>query len=73
MQNIIFNDFDKAVLGKLQDHYSVKSIAEMYDLSPKTIWKWIRAGTIKAHKIGGAVRIPKSEVLKIVEDWMPLN
>jgi len=70
MQDIIFDEFDKATLGKLQDHYSVKSLAKKYELNEKTLWKWIRAGRLKAHKIGGSVRIPKSEVLKLVEDWM---
>jgi len=48
-------------------------VADMYDLKEKTIRNWICVGKLKAHKIQGAVRIPKSELLKIVEDWTQSN
>ena len=69
MKEILFNNFDKENLGRLQEHYSIKTISQNYDLSENTIRKWIRRGKLKAHKINGAVRIPKSELLRIVSDW----
>ena len=69
MGDIVFNEFDKATLGRLQQHYSIDSVAKMYEVSPNTVRKWIRLQKIKAHKICGAVRIPKSELLRIVSDW----
>jgi len=69
MQTDQFKNFDHTNLGRLQQHYSIKTIAAMYDIAESTIRRWIRVGKLRAHKIGGAIRIPKSELMKLVKDW----
>ena len=70
MKKIIFvNKFDEQTIGKLQNHYKISTVAGMYEISENIIRKWITQKKIKVCKIGGAVRIPKSELLKIVQDW----
>jgi len=44
--------------------YSVKEIAIMLGLSERTIFRLMKAGKIRAVRIGGQWRIPKSEVEK---------
>ena len=61
--------FNKYLQQKIQQHYSIKHVAEMFDISGKTIRNWLYTGKIHGHKIGGAVRIPESELCKIVNDW----
>lgn len=39
--------------------YRVKAVAERYDVSVHTIYRAIKAGTLDAYKIGGAIRIPE--------------
>ena len=64
-----FGKMDSLLFEKLQQHYSIKTVSEIYELSEKTIRKWIRTGKLRAHKIGGSVRIPKSELVRLVEEW----
>ncbi|MFX1538553.1 MAG: helix-turn-helix domain-containing protein [Promethearchaeota archaeon] len=51
-----------------QRFYSISTIAERWDLSQKTIRRMINGGQIKAKRIRGSVRIPHSELLKVIED-----
>lgn len=39
--------------------FRVKAVAERYDVSVHTIYRAIKAGTLDAYKIGGAIRIPE--------------
>jgi excisionase family DNA binding protein len=52
---------------KLQQHYRLKTVAEMCDVSEKTVYRWIYEGRIKAHRIGGSIRIPKSELVLLIQ------
>ncbi len=43
-------------------YYRVKAVAEIYDVSPSTIYRAIEAGHLDAYRIGtgkGAIRIPE--------------
>lgn len=51
-------------------YYRVKAIAEMYDVSPSTIYRAIEAGHLDALRIGtgkGAIRIPEYALGAFVE------
>jgi len=50
----------------LQQHYKARQIAQMFNVAEQTVYKWIRDGRIKAHRIGGCVRIPESELVGMV-------
>jgi excisionase family DNA binding protein len=45
-------------------HYSVKEIAEMFNIQPQLVYKWIRDGKLTACKLGGSViRIAEKELI----------
>lgn len=44
---------------------SIADAGERLSVSPRSIWRWIASGEIKAVKLGRAVRIPVSEVERI--------
>jgi len=51
-----------------QKYYSITHLALQWDMSPKTIRRMVNAGKMKAKRIGGSVRIPHSELLKVIDD-----
>ena len=51
-----------------QKYYSIKRLALQWDLSPKTIRRMINSGKMRAKRIGGSVRVPHSELLKVIDD-----
>ena len=59
--------YDSEAEKKLQQHYKIKSVAELYDISEKTVRRWIRAGKLKANRIGGSIRIPRHEIEKFIK------
>jgi len=45
--------------------WTVDEFATLWDRSPKTVRRWIREGKIHVVRLGGTVRIPNSEVLRL--------
>lgn len=62
--------FDTEARIKLQKHYTIKQASDICAVSVKSLYRYIYDGRIKAHKIGGSIRIPKSELLNLIQ---PLN
>lgn len=57
--------------------YTVNQIAEMFEMHPKTIRRYIRDGNLKANKVGGQWRITEVELKQFIEgndelreDWI---
>lgn len=48
-------------MGKLDELYSVREIAEMAKLHPVTIRRHIKEGKLTPIKVGGSVRISQKE------------
>lgn len=48
--------------------WSPKKLADYLSMSVTTIYGWVNKGQIKYIKIGGRVRIPKSEVERIIAE-----
>jgi excisionase family DNA binding protein len=46
----------------------VPDAAELLALSPKTIWQWIGERRIGVVRLGRAVRIPQSEIERLLEE-----
>ena len=46
----------------------VPEAAEMLALSPKTVWQWIGERRIGVVRLGRAVRVPQSEIDRLMED-----
>jgi len=60
--------FDIEAKQKLQQHYRIKEVAVMCAISEKTVYRWIYEKRIKAHRIGGSIRIPRTELLTIIQN-----
>ena len=51
---------------QLEVLWNVKQTAKYLGLNPITIYQWVRKGKIAFKKFGKSVRIPKSEVERLV-------
>ena len=43
--------YDIEIEMKLQQHYKIKTVAKLYEISEKTIRRWIRDGKLKVIKV----------------------
>ena len=50
----------------LEQHYSINSAAKLLDVSSKTIRREIKRKNLNVSRIAGRIRIPESEVSKIL-------
>jgi excisionase family DNA binding protein len=46
----------------------VPEVAEKLGISEKTVWAWIGARRIAVHRVGRSVRVPESEIRRILDD-----
>ena len=49
--------------------WTVKEVADMFHVDPRTINNWIRAGIIKTMKLGSIVRIDGREIVRVREQY----
>ena len=54
-------------VAKQNDFYTAQEIADMFEYNVMTIYRYIKAGKIKAYKIGKEFRIEKSEFNKFLD------
>ena len=50
----------------IKTNYKVKTFANLLGVSEKTVYNWVYSGRISAIKIGESLRIPQSELGKII-------
>lgn len=55
-------------LNKNEGYISRKTASALLELDEATIWRYTKAGILKAYHIGNATRYKKDEVLKLVEN-----
>ncbi len=48
--------------------YTIAEVAEILRYSRKTLYRWARAGTLPAVRVGGQLRVPASAVDKILQE-----
>lgn len=48
--------------------YTTDKVAEILDVNPVTVRRWIRKGKLKANKIGKSYRIKKEDLEKFLDD-----
>ena len=53
-------------LTALDDFISVEQFAELCEVSSRTVERWLLARKIDSVKLGGAIKIPKLEVLRLL-------
>ena len=61
---------DNSDCAACQQFYSIASLARMFELSPKTIRRMIIDGQLKAKRVRASIRIPHSEMVKALQDYM---
>ena len=54
--------------NKDEGYISRKTASVLLELDEATIWRYTKAGILKAYKIGNATRYKKSDVLKLAEN-----
>ena len=54
-----------------QTDLTIKQAAELFGCSYQTVQAWIKAGRIKAYRLGetGSYRIPGTEVERVRAEW----
>ena len=45
---------------------SVKETAELFGVTKRTVFRWIKSGKMKSVKIGRTVRVKKSEIDRLI-------
>jgi hypothetical protein len=53
-------------LKALPDFLTVEKFAEICEVSPRTVERWMLCRRIDSLKVAGAVRVPKLEVLRML-------
>jgi excisionase family DNA binding protein len=48
--------------------HKVPEVAEMLDLSEKTIWQWIGQRRVAVVRLGRSVRISRAEIERLISD-----
>ncbi|QDA31639.1 IS607 family transposase [Thermococcus indicus] len=51
--------------------YRTGEVAKKLGVSKMTVLRWIKAGKLKAHRIGKEYRVPESEITRILEGKIP--
>ena len=54
---------------RVKDFYSINEVAEQQKVHPNTVRAWIAKGWLKAHKVGGRVRIYESDLQEFLNRW----
>jgi len=57
----------------LPRHFSVAEVAEAYGVSTQTVYRWIRARSLRAREFDGLIRIPATELDAFGRDVQPEN
>ena len=58
---------------RIERHYSVNSAAELLDVCSKTIRREIKHKELKIFRVSGMIRIPESELIKLLNRTLPLG
>jgi excisionase family DNA binding protein len=53
-------------MAEIEKHYTVQVAAEIMGLKPSTLRRWILSRKIGYRKLGSAVRIPESEISRLL-------
>lgn len=65
-----FNTMISNIKGKF---YTYKKISETFDIDRITIWRYVRAGKLKAIKFGSSVRFAEKDILEFIDKYTPKN
>lgn len=49
---------------------TVDEVCEYLDISPATVYRWAREGTLPRHKVGKVTRFKKEDIDKLLEQGL---
>lgn len=52
----------------MEKFYTIKEFLQIFRISRHTFYKWKDKGIIKPIKVGGSIRIPESEINRIMQE-----
>ena len=61
--------YEEQTSYKIQKYYSIKTVSEMLSVTDKHIRNMLKGKRMKGVRIGGAIRIPHSELVKAIKDY----
>jgi len=53
----------------LKQFYSTSDVASLFNINRVTIYRWVKEGKIKAYEIGKNIKIPASEIERLLKDF----
>lgn len=48
--------------------YTADEVAELLKVTKQTVYRWVRDDHLKAHKLGKAIRVSKTDLKKFVSE-----
>ena len=51
-----------------ETYFTVEEVAERLKVSNMTVYRWIKAGSLDAYKLGGEFRITERDINQFLED-----
>jgi excisionase family DNA binding protein len=51
-----------------ETYFTVEEVAERLKVSNMTVYRWIKAGSLDAYKLGGEFRITERDINEFLED-----
>lgn len=54
-------------MKKRSNLYSVKDVAEMFNVTTATVRNWVKNGSLKAIQVGSTVRFKQEVINKVIE------
>jgi excisionase family DNA binding protein len=49
--------------------YSTSEVASVFQISRVTVFRWVQEGNIKAYKVGKHLKIPSSEIERLLKKF----
>lgn len=53
----------------MEEFYTMREVSERMSVHINTVKRWVRIGWLKAHKVGGRVRIYESDLNEFLNRW----
>ena len=55
-------------IARVETYFTVEEVAERLKVSHMTVYRWIKAGSLGAYKLGGEFRITERDIDQFLKD-----
>ena len=59
-------------MNMTKESYTIQELAALWEVKPKTVWRRIKEGKLKAFRVGRSIRIKACEKARYEENSMTL-